>query len=241
MELISKYRKFVSKVRDDHQAAELFGGHDFAHALRVGLKAYDLLVDEGNLPPVCECAFAAGLCHNYGRIVQKEWGVLSDQTKEVQKMTAALEKITPSLSFSAMMAIERAVLRHSRPNDDDDTLVAMALKDADRLVNCEPDVLFRIGQNYPNVPAIDWKLLHGWKFGDPQVDYDNPTSCLRDLCNVLVWLLPSEGHPQPQFALRLPSAHRKAAELRTFWEEHIEKMYRFSGLLRPETLSLLDE
>lgn len=208
------FPRLVERVWTDHAEAGMLGGHhDPDHAIRVGQMAMDIAEESWT----SILAGAAGLVHNADRIMQKRLGV--DHRDVPKDKVAALVRTQLSQSISEMLMSEShiktvvdAVLKHNGRNSNDDSDVLVALMDADRLVNAEPDLIIRCGQHYYELPHVD--PVHFDK--DPTANYRDPKSVLRDIMETLEWLTP--GTP---FYVRLPKAKEMAAERRKFFDDFL--------------------
>lgn len=176
----------------------------------------------------------AGLCHNADRIlqVQEKVGVYGKIDHEkIEKLIFSWlghseDNLLVDLSPNDQDSIIFSCLKHGEPNKPDDSLVLIALKDADRVVNAGADVIMRNGQFFPpNFPVVDPINL----FNDPTADFRNCKSVLRALQNALDW-----EEEKCCAALRLPQAKefakRRFAFLRKYVEEVIEQRQE-EGLL----------
>ncbi|OGY97956.1 MAG: hypothetical protein A2855_01660 [Candidatus Liptonbacteria bacterium RIFCSPHIGHO2_01_FULL_57_28] len=191
-------------------------GHDFDHDLRVAEMAVLIAPDA----TIARFAAVAGFCHSADRFVQRFRGVGRGEVadEEVADVMHGFCSTTPSwrLRGGVLGIALRAVLLHCRPNDEDDDLVVMTLKDADRIVNCDPDVIVRSSRHHPEYPAVDY--VHG--LHDPAATYKEPRSILRDISHCLEW---AEDGP---FGVRLPKAKTEIAwraQLLQAWIAGVER------------------
>ncbi|MEK7598915.1 MAG: hypothetical protein AAB474_00480 [Patescibacteria group bacterium] len=210
-------------IYDRHVKANMStGGHDPFHAARAGQHAFNIAEDQAT----ARLAAIAGLCHNADRILQHE---LKIGKKEVPEEIIA-DLVNKWLDEIDLHAEERsiiigAVLKHSLPNDPDDSQVLVALRDADRLINLEPDEIIRSGQ-FHKVPAVDpiyW-------LSDPAATFKEPRSVIKDLSHCAEW----GNFNDPKFGIRLPKAQALAAKHAKFMLDYIERVkevWEEAGLL----------
>jgi len=157
----------------------MFYNHDFDHVIRVGDRATII----AETPEVGFIAGAAGLCHNTDRILQKMDGsgpFGKVENEDIVGMVCGWLDAEPTDTFSDedRLQIYDAVLHHSERNSHDDSPVLVTLKDADRTVNIEADVIFRKAQLLGDtMRVID--PIHGIR--DPRATFENPGSILRSL------------------------------------------------------------
>ena len=179
---------FYEAVKRAHQEGEgRQRGHDLLHDVTVGEHA--LLIAPNNR--VGLMAWVAAFCHSQDYLVEprKDPGAFAVRICE-------LLGHVPREMFSAdeLDDIADAALRHGEKNAEGQSMVQQTLQDADRLANLMLGVVFRIGQGYPALPAIELEYL---KDVNPASTYAEPRSCADDLRNCM-----SEYEPQ----FRLPAA-----------------------------------
>lgn len=191
----------------------LSGGHDSFHAARVGQYALEVAeTDE-----VSRLAGVAGLCHNADRILQHDLKVGRKGVPEEMVRELVNEWLDcTDLSEGERGMVISAVLLHSLPNDPGDNPVLVALKDADRLANLEPDVIMRAAQFYPDYPVVD--PAH-W-LSDPASTFREPKSVAKDLANNAEW----GNFGDPKFGIRLPKAQLRATEFTNFLLDYLERV-----------------
>ncbi len=118
---------------------------------------------------------------------------------------------TVHLTSNEIDVIVHAVTTHESANNENDTPVQIALKDADRLANLDLDVVIRSGQFQPHLMAVDPVHMEN----DPDANYRDPRSVLWDVNNCISWT--KEEGP---YVLRLPKARKmgmyRAAALQSF-------------------------
>lgn len=173
------FSKVFEAVRRSHEEVNLVGHHDWIHACRVAEVAYRIGMDEYD-DGVASLAGIAGLCHNADRILEKKRIVVSDES-----VCGLLNEwlVSPSLNAGSKKLISNAVLGHNRRNSDDDSAVLIVLMDADRVVNLDVDLFLRSGQNYYNLPVVDY--VHLWE--DSDATYRDPRTVLKDISYSLEW------------------------------------------------------
>src|SRR3989344_1023441 len=212
------YPGLASAVNYEHQKVGLTnGGHDMDHALRVAQMAYVVTMDEN--PEMALLAGVAGLLHNNDRILERSLKIdfsknVSEAPVEVviEMTSRMLDEWTGISGVDQKKWIIDAVVNHgSKPNHPDDHLVTIALADADRLINMEPDVIIRIGQHHPDIPALDPIYIEA----TPGANYCDPKTVMWDIANCITWAAETGS-----YILRLPKARElgqeRAAYLRTF-------------------------
>lgn len=154
MHFLQRYATLLGRIEKTHiENGGEFYCHDFDHVIRVALTALTIAEDE----KVGQLAALAGLCHNADRILQKMR--TSDAHSRiphelVANLVHAWLMAEPEISQKGRVNIVYAVLFHGEPNQPNDTPVLIALKDADRVVNTELDVVMRHAQYYPDLPRL---------------------------------------------------------------------------------------
>lgn len=190
MRIWERYPEVFEAVRGDHEAVQLYGGHDINHALRVAERAKQIAFDEWGSERLAEVAGLAGLCHNADRVLQKK---LNIGRREVGR-EAVYELVMLWLQHSDATSVEKAeiviaILSHDGKNGENDSFVHIALMDADRIISLEADLMARSGQHYHDLPTVDYRYF----LDDPEATYRNPRSVLRDIAYSLDWV--KEGDP----------------------------------------------
>jgi len=204
-----EFPRLTARIYQDHAEAGMVGGHhDAEHAVRVAQMAVEIAEND----KVALRAGAAGLCHNADRILQHtlKLGSRRDAPREKVRELLKSELTIEAFDRGEIRLIVDAVLKHDGKNDPADSPELVALMDADRLVNAEPDLIIRSAQLYHDLPPIDPVHFEH----DPTANYRNPKSVLRDIMETLEWLTP--GTP---FYVRLPKAREMAAEHRKFFDD----------------------
>ncbi len=172
------YPEILAAVRKSHEEVNLVGHHDWIHVCRVAEVAYRIGMDEYN--GVASLAGIAGLCHNADRILEKKRIVVSEES-----VRGLLNEwlVSPSLNAGSKELIANAVLKHNQRNGDDDSAVLVVLMDADRVISLDVDLFPRSGQNYCDLPVVDYRNL----WSDPEATYRSPKTVLRDISYSLEW------------------------------------------------------
>lgn len=207
------FPQLTETVWATHAAAGMLGGgHDPDHAIRVAEMALTISDSEDR---TARLAAAAGLCHNADRILQRTLGVDRRDVPEHQVRTMVREWLWYErnlFSPSDLIKIAAAVLGHDGKNQDSDHPILVALMDADRLVNAEPDLVMRSGAHYSDLPAVDLVHLEA----DPKANYRDPRSVLRDIMETIEWLTPGTD-----FYVRLPKAREIAVRRKAFFDAYL--------------------
>lgn len=202
-ELLLRYGPLITAVRADHrEQGAIGGGHDFFHALRVAGRVLNFVED----PIIAELAWVAAICHNTDRIygdVFKEMAL--SRYKEI------FLDVFPEAKWGF---IEDAIHKHSGPNDVDDSPVLIALQDADRIVNLEPDLPMRSGAHYHRLPVANPRFIREC---DPEATYRDPKTVLHDVKCSLDWV--AEEGP---VAIRTPKAREIALPLAEHFRRGVE-------------------
>ena len=198
-------------------------GHDAFHAARVGQYAFEI----AETPDVARLAAIAGLCHNADRILQYQLKVgRKDVAVDLVRDLVDEWLNHTDLSNDEKSVVVNAVLNHSLPNGIGDDQVLIALKDADRLTNLEPDVIMRAAQFCSDFPVVD--PVH-W-LSDPNATFREPKSVVKDLANNSEW----GNFSDPKFGIRLPKAQFRAKEFADYlcdYLERVKKCWVDAGLL----------
>lgn len=211
------FPNLTKRIYKDHaEAGMLDGPHDPDHAVRVAQMAFELL-ENGGLESLA--AAVAGLCHNADRILQTKMKIgrrdvqeqiIRDFIKAELDIEVHMDMFEPIPYW--IKIIVNAVIGHEGKNQPDDNIVLVALMDADRLVNAEPDIIMRSGQFFSELPTLDRVYL--WK--NPNATYRNPGSVLRDVMECLPWLTPGDDNP---LYVRLPKARKIAKKRKEFLDK----------------------
>jgi hypothetical protein len=175
--LIENKRKFnrlyqytLKLHSQNHSGAK---GHGFDHDLLVAQYGAYIAPE----PRVATLAWIAGLLHSTDRVVRPE-RVIPTLKKSLDLLPAQL------VALDEKASIMEAVLKHSRKNEANDSLLTATLKDADRLANTNPTLLIRTGQFYHKKPCIIPAILRGK--GLPNT-YSNPSSVFESIDFNIEW------------------------------------------------------
>ncbi|MFI5404933.1 MAG: hypothetical protein ACHQ1D_00320 [Nitrososphaerales archaeon] len=177
--------KFSQQVYQDHKDNPV-GGHDLLHAFMVHNYCVLIAPDDNT----SELAGYAAMLHNYDRMYKKESSPSTFKSLIYKRLNLA------NLSIKEKKTIYNAVLQHSKLNSDQDDLVTITLKDADRLANLGASFLIRLGQFIPHLPFTKEHILEK----DPKATYSNPVSLTDQIHGALEW----------EDMLRLPKAKELA-------------------------------
>jgi hypothetical protein len=220
------YLSLVAAVKQTHDETvrdtgePMFYCHDFDHVVRVAERAIAIAEDEdvGRLTAV------AALCQNADRILQKVGGLGPFGKVPDPDIIALVEEWLdnePAGSFCHQdrTLVVNAVLHHSERNSPNDSPILICLKDADRTVNLEADVIVRKGQYFGDqLPVVDPVHL----LGDPHATFMKPGSLLRAL-KFDVDDFRREGGVA---SLRLPKARKIAASRFQFLEMFLAEVLK---------------
>ncbi len=174
-------------IKKSHDEFEMTGsGHDVYHAARVGDIAYQIALETWKDASKAELAGLAGLCHNADRMISKN----GTDPSEVGIMDLVRKWLDETdLDQEARDTVINAVLKHDQKNDQNDPDLLVALKDADRIVNLDPDSIIRCGQFLHTLPSIDYTHF----VSSPTATYKKPESVARDIASSLNWVDPKSG------------------------------------------------
>ena len=165
----------VKKLHNDAVGATgIAGGHGFDHDLMVAQYGIYIAPDAhtGTL------AWVAGMLHSTDRIVAAH---------ELEPRLQQLLSLLPGdISGRDRELILDAVLKHSRKNEVDDTIITIALKDADRLANTNPGVLMRAGQFCNALPFVIPTIARSPGVDIPNT-YNDPRSAYDSLAFNIEW------------------------------------------------------
>ena len=175
------FPRLAEAVRKAHEEVRLYGHHDWVHAFRVGDMAYRIGMDQYGDRTIARMAGVAGLCHNADRILQKklELGRRDVPEEKIRELVLAWLDRGSEDFFNRPIVIEdvvEAVLKHDS-KEGEDLPVCICLVDADKVVNCRPELLLRSAQNYHDLPVLD--PIH-WD-RDPTANYRDPKSVMKDV------------------------------------------------------------
>ncbi len=214
----------AASVKKSHgEAGTINGPHGWDHDIRVAQTAVVVAWDEDKWQAVL--AGAAGLLHSSDRILERLFQIKSGNISDVpsEKVLEAVQQMIdehmPLLCDHDRRLVIDAVVHHgSKPNHPDDSLVTIALADADRLVNMEPDVAARGGQHHPDIPVVDPIYIGN----TPGATYRNPPSVLWDVWNTTTWA--SDEGP---YIIRLPKAREMAKTRARFIHLYLDTIKEF--------------
>jgi hypothetical protein len=218
------YPDLAKTVKKAHEDVGLNGGgHDFDHALRVAQMALLLAWETGFQPYAFKAAGVAGLLHNNDRILERKLQLKSHNVSDVddeavRSMTEEmLLENTDLREYQRRLIIEAVINHGSKPNQPNDHLITVALTDADRLINMEPDVIIRSGQHHADIPALDPVYMEA----TPGANYRDPKTVLWDIANCISWA--NECGP---YVLRLPKARELGRQRADYLIGFIETLKR---------------
>jgi len=222
--IIEIFPELWKKVYERHVESNILSGcHDPFHAARVGQCALNIAENE----KIAELSGIAGLCHNADRILQQDLEIGREDVPEEMVLVLINEWLdSTNLSEKNRSLVIDAVLKHSLENDPNDSQVLVALKDADRLVNIEPDVIMRAAQFFSDFLVVD--PTH-W-LSDPKATFKEPKSVIKGLSQNTEW----GNFEDPKFGIRLPKAQIIAKKLTDYLLEYIERVkecWEKTGLL----------
>ncbi|OGN07917.1 MAG: hypothetical protein A3C61_03325 [Candidatus Yanofskybacteria bacterium RIFCSPHIGHO2_02_FULL_39_10] len=197
------------------------GGHDFDHALRVAQMAIVVAYEHDKQMVVF--AGVAGLLHNNDRILERMLKLRSENVSsipdiEVVALTARFLSENTGITVVESKPIIDAVINHgSKPNALGDHIITIALADADRLINMEPDVIIRAGQHHADIPALDPVYIEE----TPGANYRDPKTVIWDVANCITWA--SDAGP---YILRLPLSRKLGQERAAYLREFVDTLRR---------------
>lgn len=195
-------------------------GHGPDHDMLVA--GYCLLISEHHTD-VAEMAWVAAHLHSIDRFYGEGY------EEVVDRMLLLVSTTDTNLGFDAeeIAEIKRAVIHHDQPNEENDSLTLVFLKDADRLANVMPYVIARSGQFRPNLPIVELGLS-GFDM-NPNSSHRSPRSIHDDLLICLEW------HPDSgtKYAIRSQVARELGEELFVYlrdWFKLSDKHMKLAGL-----------
>jgi hypothetical protein len=214
---------FFSRFNEIHNMLVETGrghrGHGPDHDMLVG--GYALII--ADLTLIAKMAWVAAHLHSLDRFYGDEHVQMTDE------MLALVWADDHNSGFTSdqIAMIREAVMKHGRPNEDDDNPVTVILKDADRLANMNPHVIVRSGQFQSELPVVEFGYVGFDKH--PGSTYKAPRSIHDDLLGCLEWH-PDSGTP---YAIRTEAARPFANELYehlTTWFTLSQKHMKLAGL-----------
>ncbi len=180
-----RFPEVFALVGKDHK--DMQEGHDMHHVMRVahfGRVIYraEWQDDERGT----RLAQLACLCHNADRVLEIRLGKDNVTSQAIEALVR--QWLQPSdTAGDEKRIIVNAVLVHNGKNDSNHhSKVAMALRDADRVVNLELDLVIRSGQRFFNKPPVDYDIF----FRQPP-NFRNPQTVMEDLALSLEWVDPT--------------------------------------------------
>ena len=224
LQIWDRYPRLFGAIQRAHEERKIQQGHNFEHAFAVAQRAREF----------CECPFwidnawLAGTSHNADRMLQGDLGIdrRGDVPAEkIERLVRSWLDLESRINEDDKAWVVRAVLDHGKPNDDDDSAVTVALKDADRVVNARIDIVLRSAQWQHDLPLIDPVLL----LDDKRGRYNGRLTVVADLFDCLDW-----GSENPRLCVRTPKARKmiksRVDDLRRFLEMLVEQR-REEGLV----------
>jgi hypothetical protein len=177
------YPELVIAVKTSHETHGLKGHHDVYHAARVGDAAYRITLETWKDASKAHLAGIAGLCHNADRMLGLD--VMNPPEDDITRVIHTWLNTT-DLDHAARAVVTEAVLKHDKKNDPEDSDILIALKDADRIINLDLDVIIRAGQHNHDIPAIDYTHF----VSSTTASYIHPGSVARMFAFLLEWVDP---------------------------------------------------
>lgn len=171
-------------IQKSHADCNLFGHHDIYHAARVGDMAYHIALETWKDDTQAKLAGMAGLCHNADRILETR--VERPSEEDIIALIQAWLRAS-DLDQESCAAVIDAVLKHDQKNISDDSDILIALKDADRIINLDPDAIMRAAQFRHEFPTVDYTHF----LSKPGATYHKPESVARDIAFLLDWVHPN--------------------------------------------------
>jgi hypothetical protein len=201
------FQGLAIKVRDAHiQAGLIASGHDADHDFEVAQLAH--MVSWPINPEAAVLAGVAGLLHSTDRILEISLNLRRETISvvgEVDIRDSVISDIQTYTNITDGVSVQRivdAVMHHgSKPNQEGDDLVTIAVADADRLANMGASLPIRSGQHNRGVRLLN-PLTIEMDLSDrsPREKYNDPDSVLWDIQNCIAWYRNRSG----PYALRLP-------------------------------------
>lgn len=219
MRIWEQFPVVAARVREQHERVGLVSHHDCVHAYRVADVAHHVASIEWGDERTAHLAGLAGLCHNADRLIQvtMRFGHKPAPRQKISDFTEELLK--GSVDKVAIMQVTEAVLMHDQKNSADDPHVLIALKDADRVVNLDMDVIMRAAQHHSELRTVDY--LHF--VSDPSATYHDPKSVLRDIAFCLDWV-DNKSDVCVRTTRGMAMAMKRAAPLKAFFQTLEEQL-----------------
>lgn len=183
MRIWETFPEVAKAVRRTHEETGLFTHHDWGHAFRVGEVARMVALDEWGDEQLSHLAGLAGLTHNADHVIRKLRG-----TKEDPYMVRNLVLYWLSSAHLNQFDTEQiidAVLKHTGKNSPEDSQILIALKDSDRIVNLDMDIIVRSTQYHP-WPAVDYKYF----LNNPEATFKDSVSIFKHIAFLFEWADP---------------------------------------------------
>ncbi len=224
------YREFVRMHTKFIQGGNGHRGHGPDHDMLVA--GYTLMI-AGDDHRLAEMAWVAAHLHSFDRFLGNDAEKMIDEILTLVEMRdvgigqPGWYEFIEGFKEVEILEIKLAVMRHDKPNADDDNSVQIILQDADRLANVMPLVIARSGQFQPDLPVVE--LGYTGLDKHPETTYKSPRSIHDDLLGCLEW------HPDSgtRFAIRTEAARELGEELFTFLRRFFEltdKHFKMAGL-----------
>lgn len=198
-------------------------GHDIYHVLRVLHFGRIIYRAEWGDEQGAQLTGLACACHNADRILEKRLSTKDVPRNEIEKLVYYWLEPT-NLNHLEVETILNSVLLHNGKNSEEHTNITKALRDADRVVNLELDVIIRSAQLHSNIPPVDYNCFY-----KQPPNYRNPETVIEDLALCLEWV--ELGNP---FSMQTPTGWRLAEEnaedLQWFFEK-LKRQLKKSGFL----------
>lgn len=177
-----RFPEVFALVEKDHEGMQ--EGHDIHHVMRVTHYGRVIYMAEWENERDAQLTELACLLHNADRVLEKRLGKKDVTTEAITDLLNKwLDRSTTK--FGEREVIVDAVLKHNGRNDPNHSSVAMALRDADRVVNLELDLVIRSGQRFHDKPPVDYTCF----FKNPP-SFKNPETVMEDLALSLEWVDP---------------------------------------------------
>lgn len=183
-----RFPELFARVEKDHEGLQ--EGHDIEHVKRV--THYGGVIYRAEWPGDergAQITEFTCLFHNADRVLEKRIGKENVTRALIGEQVRRWFSPLYVLLEGEQETVLNAVLAHNDKNKPDHSNVAKALRDADRVVNLELDVVIRAGQRYHEKPPLDYD-----RFFRRPPDFNNPQTVMEDLALSLEWVDPSLPH-----------------------------------------------
>lgn len=216
------FTRLALAVKEAHEKVGLVAsGHDTDHDLEVAELAH--IIASPVHAGFALLAGCAGLLHSSDRILERQLSMENSTISQVPKASVRdyvrnmLHMHTSVDEANYNFVIEAVVHHGSKPNQEGDNLVMIAVADADRLANMGATLPIRSGQHYPNLRILNPVTMQiDMSDRTSREKYNSPDSVLFDLQNAIDWY----RNPTGPYALRLP----KALEIGQVRAERLERL-----------------